>query len=89
MAEPKQLANRARTDLAQALEALQSSPDVPERLLEIAAPIAQSMGILHGIEKTGHAEVAPCQQALDNVRGALNQLQTVGGESPAVASLML
>ncbi len=88
MAEPKQLANRARNDLAQALESLQSSPDVPERLLEIAAPIAQSMGILHRVEQTGQAEVATCQQALDNVRNALNALQAVGVSNPAVENAM-
>ncbi|MBW2454999.1 MAG: hypothetical protein JRI68_10835, partial [Deltaproteobacteria bacterium] len=88
MAEPKELANKARTDLAQALEALQSSPDVPEQLLDIAEPIAETMGILHRVERTGQAEGAGCQQALDKVRGALNQLQAVGGRQPAVENAM-
>jgi len=88
MAEPKELANKARTDLAQALEALQSSPDVPERLLEIAEPIAATMGILHRIERSGTAEGASCQQALDQVRGALDELQAVGSNVPAVDQAM-
>jgi hypothetical protein len=87
MANPTELANKARTTLAQALQALQSAPDVPETLMEIAEPIAQTMGILHRIEKSGTANVDECTSALDNVRGALDALQGAG-EHPAVDAAM-
>ncbi len=89
MAEITQLANKARTTLSQALGALQSSPNVPDELMNIAEPIAKTMGILHKIERAGTGEVDQAEIALDNVRGALNQLQSVsGGAEEAVEAAM-
>jgi hypothetical protein len=88
MADTRELANKARTTLSQALAALQSGDDVPESLLEIAAPIARTMGILHRIESSGTGDGAQVEQALENVRGALDALQSVGVEHPAVSQTM-
>jgi uncharacterized protein (TIGR02266 family) len=77
----------ARESLARALTALQADPNAPPQLIELAAPIAQSMGALMQIEKTGqlvpHADVA-----LNNVRTALSSLQQQGGAHPSVAPAM-
>ncbi len=86
MGNPTELANKARSTLAQALQALQAD-GVPEDLMQVAEPIASTMGILHRIEKTGEADAAECTKALDNVRGALDQLQTATA-SPAVDQAM-
>jgi Tfp pilus assembly protein PilZ len=80
-------ARTARESLARALNALQSDPNAPPKLLELAAPIAQSMGALMNIEKTGqimpHADLA-----LNNVRNALQALQQQTSVHPSVAQAM-
>jgi hypothetical protein len=70
------VAKTARESLARGLNALQGDPNVPANLLELAAPIAQAMGALHQIERSGGAQLAPnAQYALANVQHALAQLQ--------------
>ena len=82
-------AKSAREQLAQGLNALQGGRDVPEQLLELAAPIAQSMGALHQIERSGGTELKPhADVALSNVRAALAQLQAQPPSHPAVAKAM-
>jgi uncharacterized protein (TIGR02266 family) len=80
-------ARTARESLARALTALQSDPKAPPQLIELAAPIAQSMGALMQIERTGqlapHADVA-----LNNVRTALSSLQQQPATHPSVAQAM-
>jgi hypothetical protein len=81
------IARTARESLARALTALQADPNVPPQLVELAAPIAQSMGALLSIERTGqlvpHADVA-----LNNVRNALQGLQQQTSTHPAVGQAM-
>jgi hypothetical protein len=70
------VAKTARESLARGLNALQGDPSVPPSLLELAAPIAQAMGALHQIERSGGAQLAPnAQYALANLQHALSQLQ--------------
>jgi PilZ domain len=70
------LARTARESLARGLNALQGDPDVPPHLVELAAPIAQAMGALHQIERSGGAQVsANAQTALASLQQALAQLQ--------------
>jgi hypothetical protein len=88
MSDPKELASKARNTLSQALESLQSGDDVPESLIELAAPIAKSMGILHRIEKTGTGNAEDIDAALANVRGVLDALQEVLEQHPAVEPAM-
>jgi hypothetical protein len=58
-------------------------------LLELAAPIAQSMGALHQIEKSGGTQLQPhADTALNNVRHALQALQQHPPSHPAVAAAM-
>ena len=82
-------ARTARESLARGLSALQSDPNVPPVLLELAAPIAQSMGMLHQIEQSGGAQLQPhADMALNNVRTALQALQAQPASHPAVAKAM-
>jgi uncharacterized protein (TIGR02266 family) len=80
-------ARTARESLARALNALQSDPNAPPQLMDLAAPIAQSMGALMQIERTQqimpHADVA-----LNNVRTALSSLQQQQSAHPSVAQAM-
>jgi uncharacterized protein (TIGR02266 family) len=80
-------ARTARESLARALSALQSDPNAPPQLLELAAPIAQSMGALMQIERTSqlmpHADVA-----LNNVRTALSSLQQQTSAHPSLGQAM-
>jgi PilZ domain-containing protein len=70
------VAKSAREALARGLNALQGDPNVPPGLLELAAPIAQAMGALHQIERSGGTQLAPnAQYALANLQHALAQLQ--------------
>jgi uncharacterized protein (TIGR02266 family) len=77
----------AREALARALNALQADPNIPPQLLDLAAPIAQAMGALLNVEKTGqvmpHADVA-----LNNVRTSLQSLQQQSSTHPAVGQAM-
>jgi uncharacterized protein (TIGR02266 family) len=89
MSDPVTLARTARESLARGLNALQADPNVPQQLVELAAPIAQAMGALHQIERSGGAQIAPhAQAALANVQGALAQLQSAPPQYAAVAAAM-
>jgi uncharacterized protein (TIGR02266 family) len=87
--DPVTTAKSARESLARGLNALQSAPNVPRQLLDLAAPIAQAMGALHQIERANGAELSPhADVALTNTRAALAQLQTQPASHPAVAAAM-
>ena len=73
--QAEKLAKTARTALADALNALQTSADVPDALMEVADPIAQAMGILHRIERTQGQDMTGKEVALKHVRAALDMLQ--------------
>jgi uncharacterized protein (TIGR02266 family) len=89
VSDPVTLARTARESLARGLTALQGDPKVPPQLLEVASPIAQAMGALHGIERSGGAQVNPgAQTALALVQQALGQLQSIPSQHPAVAAAM-
>ncbi len=89
MSDPVSTARTAREHLSRALNALQSDPTVPPKLVELAAPIAQSMGALHQIERSGGRELAPhADVALSNVRHALQALQAGGATHGAVTQAM-
>ena len=89
MSDPVTLARTARESLARGLNALQADPNVPQQLVELAAPIAQAMGALHQIERSGGTQVAPhAQNALANVQGALAQLQAAPQQHAAVSAAM-
>jgi len=82
-------ARTAREALSRGLSALQSDPNVPEHLRELAAPIAQAMGALHSIERSGGTQLVPnADVALNNVRAALGHLQAQPGGHPAVLAAM-
>ena len=86
MSDPATIARTAREALSRGLNALQSDPSIPPPLVELAAPIAQSMGALHQIERTNGAQLLPhANVALENVRGALSKLQQDSSAHPAVA----
>jgi Tfp pilus assembly protein PilZ len=83
------LARLARESLARGLSALQSDPNVPPHLVELAAPIAQAMGQLHLIERSAGVQVTPAAQtALGNLQAALTQLQAQPTQHPAVMAAM-
>ncbi len=89
MSDAATTAKTARESLARGLSALQSDPNVPPQLLELAAPIAQAMGALHQIERSGGTQLAPhAELALNNVRSALSQLQAQPSQHPAVVGAM-
>ena len=89
MSDPTSTARTARESLARGLSALQSDPNVPPQLLELAAPIAQGMGALHQIERSQGAQIQPhAELALTNVRNALQQLQAAPPTHPAVTAAM-
>jgi hypothetical protein len=82
-------ARAAREALSRGLSALQSDPNVPPNLRDLAAPIAQAMGALHSIERSGGAQLVPnADVALGNVRAALGQLQAEPSGHPAVMAAM-
>jgi Tfp pilus assembly protein PilZ len=80
-------ARSARESLARALAALQADPNVPPALLDLAAPIAQAMGSLMNVERTGQL-VPYADAALTNVRTALQSLQQQTSLHPAVGQAM-
>src|SRR6516225_8839266 len=83
------LARTARESLARGLNALQGDPNVPRHLLELAAPIAQAMGALHQIERSGGSQVGTSgQTALGHLQTALAQLQAQPPQYPAVAAAL-
>jgi hypothetical protein len=82
-------AKNARESLARGLSALQSDPAVPPQIVDLASPIAQAMSALLQIERTNGAQLSPhAELALNNVRGALSQLQAQASTHPAVAQAM-
>ena len=87
MSDAPTTARTARDALARALNALQADPNVPTALMDLAAPIAQAMGALMNVERTGvvmpHADVA-----LNNVRNSLQSLQQQPSTHPAVGQAM-
>ena len=85
MSDVVTLARTARESLSRGLNALQGDPSVPPQLLELAAPIAQAMGALHQIERSGGAQVAPtAQHALANLQHTLAQLQAQPVRHPVI-----
>jgi hypothetical protein len=82
-------AKSARESLARGLSALQSDPSLPPQVQELATPIAQAMSALHQIERNNGAQILPHSEvALNNVRGALSQLQAQPQNHPAIAHAM-
>ncbi len=89
MSDAATIAKTARESLARGLSALQSDPNVPPALQQLAQPIAQAMGALHQIERSGGAQLVPhADVALNNVRGALSQLQAQPSSHPIVNAAM-
>lgn len=88
MSEPAQLAKSAREQLASALNALQSSDEVPQELMDLAEPIAEAMGILHRIERSNGATLDRRDEVLTTVRTSLDRLQKIGMEHPAIDAVM-
>lgn len=89
MSEAVQLAKAAREQLAAALNALQSAPNIPDDLLDsLAEPIAAAMGVLHRIERTNGAELDGRDQALAGVRSALEKLQVASESYPTLEAVM-
>jgi hypothetical protein len=83
------LARTARESLARGLNALQADPNVPQHLLELAAPIAQAMGALHQIERSGGAQLAVnAPTALAFLQTAVAELQAHPPQHPAVAAAL-
>ncbi len=89
MSDAVTLARTARESLARGLNALQADPNVPQQLLELAAPIAQAMGALHQVERSGGAQISPhAETALANVQTALMALQAQPPQYAAVAAAL-
>ncbi len=89
MSDVVTLARNARESLARGLNALQGDPNTPRHLLDLAAPIAQAMGALHQIERSGGAQFGPAvQSALASLQSALAQLQAQPPQHPAVAAAL-
>jgi hypothetical protein len=86
VSDPASSARTARESLSRGLSALQSDPNIPPSLVDLAAPIAQAMGALHQIERSNGTQLLPhANVALENVRTALSQLQAQPNNHPAVA----
>ncbi len=89
MSDPVTLARTAREALGRGLNALQSDPNVPAQLLDLAAPIAQAMGALHAIERSNGTQLVPhAEVALNHTRTALTQLQSQPPTFLAVSQAM-
>ncbi len=88
MVTPDALAKSAREKLALALNALQDGNDSPVELLDLAEPIAQTMGILHRIERSKGQDLTGREQVLANIRGALSTLQGMSVSHPAIDAVM-
>src|SRR5688572_15566288 len=88
MTDVVQLAKFAREQLAAALNALQTSGDLPDELLEVADPIAEAMSVFHRIERSNGAQLDGRAEAHNNVRAALDQLQAIELVHPAVDAVM-
>ena len=89
MSDPVTTARIARESLARGLSALQSDPNIPPQLLDLAAPIAQAMGALHAIERSNGTQLVPhAEVALNHTRTALSQLQSQPPTFVAVTQAM-
>ncbi|WP_437754700.1 PilZ domain-containing protein [Sorangium sp. So ce1389] len=88
MSEPAQLAKSARELLAAALNALQSNGVASPEIEALAEPIAQAMGIMHRIERSGGHALDGSEIALGHVRDVLNRLQRITVADPVVDVLM-
>jgi len=89
VSDPVSTARTARESLARGLNALQSDPNIPPQLLDLAAPIAQAMGALHAIERSNGSQLSPhAEVALNHTRSALSQLQAQPPAFPAVTQAM-
>jgi hypothetical protein len=88
LSTPDALAKSAREKLALALNALQTSPDPPVELLDLAEPIAQTMGILHRIERSRGQDLSGREHVVGNIRKALDVLQNFEVSHPAVDAVM-
>ena len=89
MSDAVTLARNARESLARGLNALQGDPNTPRQLLDLAAPIAQAMGALHQIERSGGAQFGSAvQSALASLQSALARLQAQPPQHPAVATAL-
>jgi hypothetical protein len=89
VSDPVTTARTAREALARGLNALQSDPNIPSQLLDLAAPIAQAMGALHAIERSNGTQLVPhAEVALNHTRSALGQLQSQPATFPAVTQAM-
>ncbi|WP_437657190.1 PilZ domain-containing protein [Sorangium sp. So ce1182] len=88
MSEPAQLAKSARELLAAALNALQSNGAASPEIEALAEPIAQAMGIMHRIERSGGQALDGSEIALGHVRDVLNRLQRIAVADPVVDVLM-
>jgi Tfp pilus assembly protein PilZ len=79
------LVRQARESLARALGAIQSTPSIPQELLDIAGVVAKGMSACHQMEKAGKdPSVAQLDDALGNVRSALGALQGAVGAHPGL-----
>ncbi|HEY5146119.1 MAG TPA: PilZ domain-containing protein [Polyangiaceae bacterium] len=89
MSDAVTLARIARESLARGLNALQADPNVPQRLLELAAPIAQAMGALHQIERSGGIQLNPnAPTALAHLQTAMAELQAQPPQYAAVGAAL-
>jgi len=88
MSEPVRLARLAREHLASALNTLQSEENIPDELMDTADPIAEAMGVLHRIERSGGAALEGRTEALKKIRSSLNQLLGLTGSHPAIEKVM-
>ncbi len=88
MSEPAPLAKTAREQLAAALNALQSNAHVPDELMALAEPIAEAMGILHRIERSGGRDLEGRAEALGHARHCLDALQAITVHHPAIDTVM-
>jgi Tfp pilus assembly protein PilZ len=89
VSDPVTTARTARESLARGLNALQSDPNIPSQLLDLAAPIAQAMGALHAIERSNGTQLVPhAEVALNHTRTALSQLQSQPSSFAAVTQAM-
>ncbi len=88
MATPDTLAKTAREKLALALNALQTAEDAPVFVLDLAEPIAQSMALLHKIERSRGTDLAGKDIIAANVRLVLDKLQAAHESHATIDALM-
>lgn len=85
MSDSLALVRQARESLARALGAIQSTPSIPQALLDIAGVVAKGMSACHQMEKGGKdPSVAQIEEALGSVRSALGALQGAVAAHPGL-----